>query len=147
MKERNKYLSLVAIFLVLGLTIASCYPRMKAQPKIESYFVKKLDKTAAKLNLSSEQEAEFGKLKAEIRQNFQEGRTKKQEVLRQIKAEGAQEQPDIMKMTRLLQEVFDDEANRINGAFDLMIVFTDRLNETQKGKLIEMISAWVSKWD
>lgn len=147
MKERNRYLSLVAIFLILGLGMGSCCPRMKAQPKIEVYFIKKLDKTAAKLNFSSEQKAEFEKLKAQICQNFQEGRTKKQEVLRQIKAEGAEEQPDIMKMTRLLQQVFDDEANRINGAFDLMTAFTDRLNENQKGELVQMISAWVSKWD
>ena len=48
-------------------------------------------------------------------------------------------------MTSLLQGSFQDEAKRINQAFDLMLAFQNNLNEAQKKKLTQMISEWVKK--
>jgi len=50
-------------------------------------------------------------------------------------------------VTFLLQGSFQDDARRINQAFDLMLVFQDNLNEGQRKKLTQMISDWVKKWD
>ena len=147
MKKGNRCIVLFVFVLILGLTLASCCPRMDAQQKTERIFIKRLDKTAAKLNLSPAQKTEFTKLKTGIRETFQEGRQTKQESLKKIKEEAAQEQPDIKKMTRLLQGVFDDETQRINRTFDLMVEFMPKLDEVQKRELTQMISSWVSKWD
>ena len=64
-----------------------------------------------------------------------------------IKEEGTKENPDIRKMTSLLQGSFRGETERINRAFDLMLDFQKNLNEDQKKKLNKMISEWVAKWD
>jgi hypothetical protein len=50
-------------------------------------------------------------------------------------------------MTSFFQGSLQEEAKRINRAFDLMLSFQDNLNEGQKRKLTRMISDWVKKWD
>ncbi len=64
-----------------------------------------------------------------------------------IKEEGTKENPDIQKMTSLLQGMLRDEAQRFNKAFDLLLGFQSNLNEVQKKKLTQMISEKVKKWD
>ena len=110
-------------------------------------FIKMVDKTAGKLALNEDQKIRLERLKVDIRKNFQEGRREKNEGLMRIKEEGKKENPEIREMTSLLQELFRDETERINGAFDLMLDFQTNLNEAQKGKLTQMISDWVAKWD
>jgi uncharacterized membrane-anchored protein YjiN (DUF445 family) len=113
----------------------------------EKMFIKMVDKTAGKLDLNEDQKVKLEGLKAEIRKNFQEGQKEKKESLLKIKEEGIKENPDIQKMTSLLQGSFRDEAQRLNQAFDLMLGFQSNLNEAQKKKLTQMISDWVKKWD
>jgi uncharacterized membrane-anchored protein YjiN (DUF445 family) len=115
--------------------------------KAEKIFVKKVDKTAKKLDLSEDQKIKLESLKAEIRKNFQEGAKEKKESLTKIKEEGTKENPDIQKMTSLLQGMFRNEAERYNKAFDLMTGFQRNLNDAQKTKLTEMITKYVKKWD
>jgi hypothetical protein len=86
-------------------------------------------------------------LKTEIRRNFQEGGKDKKEALMKIKEEATKENPDIEKMTSLLQGMLGDETQRFNKAFDLLLGFQNNLNEAQKKKLTEMISEKVKKWD
>jgi hypothetical protein len=62
-----------------------------------------------------------------------------------IKEEAARENPDIQKMTPLLQGILRDDAQRINKAFDLLLGFQDNLNDAQKKKLTQMISEKVKK--
>ncbi len=59
--------------------------------------------------------------------------------------EGRRENPDIKKMTNLLQTALQNETQKINRAFDLMLEFRDNLTEAQKNKLNRMISAWVAE--
>jgi predicted nucleic acid-binding Zn-ribbon protein len=113
----------------------------------EKIFIKKVDKTAGKLDLNEDQKAKLEGLKAEIRKNFQEGQKEKKETLSKIKEEGMRENSDIQKMTSSLQGMLRDEIQRINNAFDLMIGFQSNLNDAQKKKLAQMISDWVKKWD
>jgi hypothetical protein len=115
--------------------------------KAEKLFIKMADKTARKLDRSEDQKTKLEGLKAEIRQNFQEGGKERKEALMKIKEEGMKENPDIQKMTSLLQGMFRDDAQRINRAFDLMLGFQSNLNGAQKEKLTRMISKWVKKWD
>jgi len=115
--------------------------------KAEKIFVKKVDKTAKKLDLNEDQRTKLEGLKAEIRKNFQEGAKEKREALAKIKEEGMKENPDIRKMTSLLQGMLRNETERYNKAFDLMNGFEGNLNDAQKKKLTEMISNYVKKWD
>jgi len=134
-----------AVFLVGGLI--GCKPRIDTMAKAEKIFVKKVDKTAKKLDLNEDQRTKLEGLKAEIRKNFQEGAKEKREALAKIKEEGMKENPDIRKMTSLLQGMLRNETERYNKAFDLMNGFEGNLNDTQKKKLTEMISNYVKKWD
>jgi len=120
---------------------------MDTMSKAERVFIKMVDKTAGKLDLNEDQKIQLERLKLDIRKNFQEGRREKNEGLMRIKEEGKKENPEIRQMTSLLQELFRDETERINGAFDLMLDFQTNLNEAQKGQLTQMISDWVAKWD
>jgi uncharacterized membrane-anchored protein YjiN (DUF445 family) len=115
--------------------------------KAEKIFIKKADKTAGKLDLNEDQKMKLESLKAEIRKNFQEGAKEKKEALTKIKEEGMKENPDIQKMTALLQTMLRNEAERLNKAFDLLVGFQGNLNDVQKKKLTEMISKYVKKWD
>jgi len=115
--------------------------------KAEKIFVKKVDKTAGKLDLNEDQKMKLESLKAEIRKNFQEGAKEKKEALTKIKEEGMKENPDIQKMTSLLQGMLRNEAERLNKGFDLLAGFQSNLNDVQKKKLTEMISKHVKKWD
>lgn len=115
--------------------------------KAEKIFIKKVDKTAKKLDLNEDQKMKLESLKAEIRKNFQEGAKEKKEALKKIKEEGMKENADIHKMTSLLQGMLRNETQRFNNAFDLLLGFQGNLNDGQKKKLTEMITKHVKKWD
>jgi uncharacterized membrane-anchored protein YjiN (DUF445 family) len=145
--ERSRFFIylMLTIFFVGG--VIGCKPRIDTMSKAEKIFIKKIDKTAKKLDLNEDQKAKLEGLKAEIRKNFQEGGKEKKEALTKIKEEGMKENPDIQMMTSLLQGMLRDETQRYNKAFDFMIGFQSNLNEVQKKKLTQMISEWVKKWD
>lgn len=146
MKQSRFFVYLmVAVFLVGG--IIGCKPRIDTMSKAEKIFIKKVDKTAGKLDLNEDQKMKLESLKAEIRKNFQEGGKEKKEALTKIKEEGMKENPDIQKMTSLLQGMLRNEAERLNKGFDLLLGFQSNLNDVQKKKLTEMISKHVKKWD
>jgi len=134
----------LAIFLTGG--IIGCKPRVDTMSKAEKIFINKVDKTAKKLDLNEDQRIKLEGLKAEIRKNFQEGAKEKKESLAKIKEE-AMKDPDIKKMTSLLQGMLRNEAERLNKGFDLLVGFQSNLNDVQKKKLTEMISKYVKKWD
>jgi hypothetical protein len=136
---------MLAVFLAGG--VIGCKPRIDTMAKAEKIFIKKVDKTARKLDLNEDQKMKLESLKAEIRKNFQEGGKEKKEALTKIKEEGMKENPDIQKMTSLLQGMLGDETQRFNKAFDLLLGFQSNLNEVQKKKLAQMISDKVKKWD
>jgi len=146
MKQSRFFVYLMlAVFLVGG--VIGCKPRIDTMSKAEKIFIKKVDKTAGKLDLNEDQKMKLESLKAEIRKNFQEGGKEKKEALTKIKEEGMKENPDIQKMTSLLQGMLGDETQRFNKAFDLLLGFQSNLNEAQKKKLTQMISDKVKKWD
>ncbi|MCJ7783019.1 MAG: Spy/CpxP family protein refolding chaperone [Desulfobacterales bacterium] len=146
MKQSRFFVYLMlAVFLVGG--VIGCKPRIDTMSKAEKIFIKKVDKTAGKLDLNEDQKMKLESLKAEIRKNFQEGGKEKKEALTKIKEEGMKENPDIQKMTSLLQGMLGDETQRFNKAFDLLLGFQSNLNEAQKKKLTQMISEKVKKWD
>jgi uncharacterized protein HemX len=147
MKKILYGIALMVLLLILGVGLVSCGARMDDQRKVETIFIKHLNKTAAKLELSPEQKTEFENLKAQIHQNFQEGRTLRQEAMEAIKREGAQQQPDVTQMTRLFQGILSDKTQRINSTFDLMLEFSTKLDEPQREKLTAMISDWVARWN
>jgi len=142
----HRYLIYPAVAVLLGGLFAGCRPRMDVMAKAEKVFIKMVDKTAQKLDLTEEQKTKLEKLKLDIRKNFDEGKIEKKNALTRIKEEGAKDNPDIRKMTSTLQESFLDEARRINRAFDLMLSFQANLNEAQRNKLTRMISDWVREW-
>jgi len=143
----NRYMIYLISAIFLGGLVVGCKPRIDTMAKAEKIFIKKVDKTARKLDLNEDQKMKLESLKAEIRKNFQEGGKEKKEALAKIKEEGMKENPDIQKMTSLLQGMLGDEAQRFNKAFDLLLGFQSNLNEVQKKKLTQMISDKVKKWD
>ena len=143
----NRCLMVVAIAIILGGLLIGCKPRMDTMSTAEKLFIKMVVKTAGKLDLNEDQKMKLEGLKTEIRNNFKEGGKEKKETLAKIKEEGIKENPDIQRMTSLLQGSFQDEAKRINQAFNLMLGFQSNLNEAQKKKLTQMISKRVKKWD
>jgi hypothetical protein len=64
-----------------------------------------------------------------------------------IKEEAAKENPDMQKMTSLLQGILSGDTQRLNKGFDLLMGFQGNLNDAQKKKLAQMISEKVKKWD
>jgi len=145
--KRSRYLIYLAMAILVGGLVVGCKHRTDTMSTAEKIFIKKVDKTAGKLDLNEDQKAKLEGLKAEVRKNFEEGRKENREAWIKIKEEAAKENPDIQKMTSLLQGILKDETQRINKAFDLLLGFQSNLNEVQKKKLAQMISERVKKWD
>ena len=143
----NRYLTLVVAAIFLGGFVFACGHRTDTMSTAEKIFIKKIDKTAKKLDLNEDQKVKLEGLKAEVRKNFEEGRKESREAWVKIKEEAAKENPDIQKMTSLLQGILRDEAQRLNKGFDLLVGFQGNLNDTQKKKLTDMISKYVRKSD
>lgn len=133
--------------IFLAISLMGCHPKVDILAKAEKGFIRMVNHTAKELDLTEEQKVQLDRLKTDIRMNFEQGRTEKKDALMKIKEEGMKEDPDIGKMTSLLQGIFRDDAKRINQAFDLMLAFQNNLNDAQKKKLTRMISHWVRKWD
>ena len=145
--ERSRFFVylMLAVFLVGG--VIGCKHRTDPMSAAEKVFIKKIDKTAGKLDLNEDQKIKLESLKAEIRKNFEEGRNENREAWMKIKEEAAKENPDIQKMTSLFQGILRGNAQRLNKGFDLLLGFQSNLNEVQKKKLTQMISKYVKKWD
>jgi hypothetical protein len=143
----NRYFIYLLAAIFLGGFVAGCKHRTDALSAAEKVFIKKIDKAAGKLDLNEDQKMKLESLKAEVRNNFEEGRKESREAWLKIKEEAAKENPDIQKMTSLLQGILRDEAQRFNKGFDLLIGFQSNLNDAQKKKLTQMISEKVKKWD
>jgi hypothetical protein len=143
----HRYLITFLLVMFLGIPLVGCHPKVDMMAKAEKVFIKMVDHTGAKLDLTGDQKIQLEQLKSDIRKNFEEGRSEKREAFVKIKEDGMKETPDIQKMTSLLQGSFRDETGRINRAFDLMLAFQKNLNGDQKKKLDKMISDWVAKWD
>ena len=103
--KRGRYLIYLMIAILLGGLFAGCKPRIDTMSNAEKMFIKMVDKTAGKLDLNEDQKMKLEGLKTEIRKNFQEGGKEKKEALMKIKEEAAKENPDIQKMTSLLQGI------------------------------------------
>ncbi len=147
MMKLNRSLMVIAIVVILGGLFAGCCPRVDILLEAEKGFIKKVDKTAGKLDLNEDQKAKLEGLKAEVRKNFEEGRKENKEARMKIKEEAARENPDIQKMTSLLQGILRNDAQRFNRAFDLLLGFQSNLNDAQKRKLAQMISEKAKKLD
>jgi len=145
MKLNRYFIYLAAIFL--GGFVVGCHHRMDPMAAGEKVFVKKIDKAAGKLDLNEDQKIKLEGLKMEVRKNFEEGRIDSREAWMKIKEEAAKENPDLQKMTALLQGILRGEAQRFNKGFDLLMGFQSNLNDAQKKKLTQMISERVKKWD
>ena len=141
----NRSLVYVAGALFLGILLAGCHSRMDTMGMAEKVFIKKVDKTAGKLDLNADQMAKLEQLKADIRKNFDEGRRENKEAMAKLKEEGSKENPDIPRMTAILQESLRVETERINKAFDLLLDYQKNLNDVQKKKLGQMIAKRVEK--
>ncbi len=144
--KTNRY-RLAVLLLFMLITCLGCHPRVDLLAKAEKGFIKMIDRTARKLDLNPDQKVQLEKLKGDVRRNFEEGRVKRTETMKAMREEGIKENPDIRKMTSLLQEELRDGTERINRAFDLMLDFQKNLNEAQRKKLSEMISHHARKWN
>ena len=133
----NRYFVYFMAAVFWGGLVVGCKPRVDTMSKAEKIFIKKIDKTAGKLDLNDDQKVKLEDLKAEIHKNFQEGSKEKKEALVKIKEEAMKENPDIQNMTSLLQRMLGDETQRFSKAFDLLLGFQRNLNEAQKKKLEE----------
>ena len=111
----------LTVAILLGVSFIGCRPKMEPLSEARKIFIKMVDKTAGKLDLNEDQKIQLEKLKLDIQKNFQQGQVKKKEALLKIKEEGMKENPDIYKMTSILQESFRNETQRVNQAFDLML--------------------------
>jgi hypothetical protein len=145
--KQSRYLIYLTLALFLGASVVGCKPKIDTMAHTEKMFIRMADKTAGKLDLNEDQKAKLDQLKMDIHKNFQEGGKEKREDLMKIKEEALKENPDIGKMTSSFQKMIQDEAQRINKGFDLMVKFQSNLNETQKKKLAQMISERVKRWD
>ena len=143
----NRFSAFAVAAIFLGGLAVSCGHRMDTMSTAEKIFIKKIDKTAGKLDLNEDQKAKLEGLKAEVRKNFEEGQKENREAWTKIKEEATKENPDIQKMTFLLQGMLSQETQRFNKAFDLLLGFQNNLNDAQKMKLAQMISKKVKKLD
>lgn len=147
MKPNRYFIYLMAAILLGGVLVGCCGHRIDPMSEAEKVFIKKIDEAAGKLDLTADQKLKLEQLKADVRRNFEEGRMESREAWLKIKEEAAKENPDMQKMTSLLQGILRGDTERLNRGFDLLLRFQNNLNEEQRRKLNHMISEKIKKWD
>jgi hypothetical protein len=133
-----------AAVLLAGLFVG-CQIQGNLMSQSEKLFIKMVNKTAGKLDLNENQRVQLEQLKMDIRKNFLDGQKEKEEAAARIKEEGIKENTDTQKVSSLLQGLLRNEMERMNRAFDLILNFQSNLNDTQKKKLTQMMSKWVTE--
>jgi len=131
-----------AAVLLAGISVG-CQGNLMSQS--EKLFITMVNKTAGKLDLNENQKVQIERLKMDIRKNFLEGQEEKEATAAKIREEGMKENPDIRKMSSLLQGLLRDETERMNRAFDLTLNFQSNLSDIQKKKFARMITKWVTE--
>ncbi len=143
-KMRRSIIDAFMAVLFVGL-FAGCQIQGNLMSQSEKLFIKMVNKTAGKLDLSEHQKVQLEQLKMDIGKNFLEGQREKEEATARIKEEGTKENPDTQRVSFLLQGLLRNEMERMNRRFDLILNFQSNLNDIQKKKLIQMKSKWVTE--
>ena len=89
----------------------------------EKLFISMINKNVGKLDPNENQKVQLERLKMDMRRNFLEGQSEKEEAATRIKEEGMKENPDTQKMSCMLQGLLRNELERINRGFDLTLNF------------------------
>ena len=139
----NRFIGYTCAALLLAGFLVGCQGNLMSQS--EKLFIRTVNKTVGKLDLNEEQKVQLDRLKMDIRKNFVEGQEEKDEAAAKIREEGRKENPDTQKMSTQLRELLGKEMKRMNRAFDLILSFQSNLNDSQKKKLTQMMTQWITE--
>jgi len=139
----KRFIGYTCAALLLAGFLVGCQGNLMSQS--EKLFIRTVNKTVGKLDLNEEQKVQLDRLKMDIRKNFVEGQEEKDEAAAKIREEGWKENADTQKMSSQLKELLGKEMERMNRAFDLILSFQSNLNDSQKKKLTQMMTQWITE--
>ncbi len=139
----KRFIGYTCAALLLAGFLVGCQGNLMSQS--EKLFIRTVNKTVGKLDLNEEQKVQLERLKMDIRKNFVEGQEEKNEAAAKIREEGRKDNPDTQKMSSQLKELLRNEMERMNRAFDLILSFQSNLNDSQKKKLTQMMTQWITE--
>ena len=139
----KRFIGYTCAALLLAGFLVGCQGNLMSQS--EKLFIRTVNKTVGKLDLNEEQKVQLDRLKMDIQKNFVEGQEEKDEAAAKIREEGRKENPDTQKMSSQLKELLGKEMERMNRAFDLILSFQSNLNDSQKKKLTQMMTQWITE--
>ena len=139
----KRFIGYTCAALLLAGFLVGCQGNLMSQS--EKLFIRTVNKTVGKLDLNEEQKVQLDRLKMDIRKNFVEGQEEKDEAAAKIREEGRKENPNTQKMSTQLRELLGKEMERMNRAFDLILSFQSNLNDSQKKKLTQMMTQWITE--
>ena len=101
------------------------------------HVLKRLDSKMALLELSEDQQAAYGQIRARIETDMKAHQSEKQSFLNELKDQLNQENPDMEAIVSQLKEKLALMPDRISGHLNYIVELYNILDEQQKAKVLE----------
>jgi len=136
----KKILSIMLVVVIGGLFLTGCKGNaMLRQKHNREMAMERLDLLAENLNLSSDQQAQFEKLKATAKEKMGDKQKEREEFRNEIMAELQKDKPDINLIAEKAKKKIDDASANAKEGIDLALEFYNMLDENQQSALIDKI--------
>ncbi len=135
----KKILVIVGILGITGLLVLNgCGHRpCFCSDDFPDRVLKRMDKKISKLELTTDQQQEYDKIRADVRTDLIKFRDDKMEAMKFITAELKQENPDLGKISEYMKKSHHRNPDKIHAYMDRTVDFYNILDPDQKAKVIE----------
>ena len=137
----------IMILAGLGIAGASFHHCRGFHGDMPDFMLKRLDSKMAELNLTPAQQAEYDRLRAQLKANLLAMKEGRKELRETVRGELAKESPDVAALTAAMKKKIDALSGTLQNDLDLLASFYSTLDENQKHKVLAGISKRMAAMD
>ena len=136
----KKTIGILLVILMAGLLLPGCKGNAQIRKKHQREMaMERLDLLAESLDLSSDQKAEFERIKADISEKMENKQKEREEFRAEMMAELEKDKPDIKLIADKAKKKIDEATDKMKEGIDMAVNFYDMLDEKQQTALIDKI--------
>lgn len=137
-----------ALFMFGLLAFTACGPRHRfCSDNFPDKLLKRMDRKIAKLELNSEQEIVYNKIRADIKIDLLKMKEARLITHDEIATELDNENPDMAKIADILKQRHANRPDKFESYADRIVEFYEILDENQKSKIIEKMRDGVEEFN
>lgn len=150
MTTRSKWLIIGSAVVVLGLVLGGWAVANEVDRRFNhgpGRFLEHMDERVEALGLNETQKAEYEALKNSLRAKMAEGRTKRRELMADLKKELAKNNPDLEVMIDRIKAGMGDLNSGVGQTLDHLVGFYATLNPEQQKQIMDRFKERVEDWE